>query len=123
MLQMVSNQQRQEENWITFDTLWSLYPKRVARKDAERAWAKLSEADKMQAITALVDWARVWRARGEMQYVPHCSTWLNGERFHDELPQDCSPRHASHVPAKPQDQTPRGEMPQSVRDAIARLKR
>lgn len=111
------------ENWVTFDTLWSLYPKRVAKKDAERAWAKLSEADKALAITALVDWARVWRARGEMQYVPHCSTWLNGERFHDELPQDCAPRHASHVPAKPKDDAPKGEIPDKVREALAKFKR
>src|SRR5574343_1375842 len=106
---------------VTFDDFWTLYPKRVARKDAVKAWTRMTLADRVDALVALVDWRRVWLARGEMEYVPHPATWLNGERWTDELPVDCAPRHASHAPAKPQDDAPRGAMPESVRLALAKV--
>lgn len=122
MLQVVSSQP-QEEVRPTWELFWSLYPRRVAKKDAEKAWSRMKEAERFDAIVALVDWRRVWVSRGEMEFVPYPATWLNGERWTDELPQDCSPRHASHAPAKPREEVERGEMPQAVRDAIARLRR
>lgn len=106
----------------TFDDFWTLYPKHVARKEAERAWAKVSPADRICALVGLVGWRREWIRRGEMQYVPHPSTWLNGERWTDELPQTNMPTHASHVLAAP---TPRGErspMPDHVRAMIAKIR-
>lgn len=104
-----------------FDTFWLLYPKRMARKEARRAWDRLSAADQLAAIVGLAAWRRVWLARGEMQYVPHAATWINGERWTDELPVEVTSSHASHqvVTTKAGE---RGEMPQSVKDLIAKLK-
>jgi hypothetical protein len=110
------------EKWNTFDTLWTLYPRRVARKDAEKAWMRLDEKQRADAIEALVAWRKIW-AQKDIQYIPHASTWLNGERFYDELPVNNAPTHASHVPAKPHLAVERGEMPASVRDAIARIRK
>jgi DNA replication protein DnaC len=109
------------EQWNTFDNFWALYPRRVARKDSEKAWMRLDEKQRADAIEALVAWRKIW-AQKEIQYIPHASTWLNGERFYDELPTNNTPTHASHVPAKPHLESERGEMPESVKAAIAKVR-
>ncbi len=107
----------------TFDDFWLMYPKRVARRDAEKAWARIGPDERVAALVALVKWRRVWLARGEIQYVPHAATWLNGARWEDELPQDiAAPQHASHVAATMPEQAERGAMPQEVRDLLTKLK-
>lgn len=121
-LQLVKQEATPSVETAAFEDFWTLYPRRVARKDAVRAWDRLTAVQKIEALVALVDWRRVWMVRGEMEFVPHAATWLNGERFYDDLPSDSTPTHASHVPAKPHDETPRGEMPQKVRDALAKLR-
>lgn len=107
----------------TFGDFWLLYPKRVAKRDAERAWMRLSADDQVAALTALVDWRRLWMARNEMQYVPHPATWLNGGRWEDELPEQWAGRPASMSPAKlPAEQFVKSEMPAHVREALAKLR-
>ncbi len=108
----------------TFDDFWTLYPRRVARKDALNAWAKVREVDRVACLVALVDWRQVWRARGDDQFVPHAATWLNGERWTDEIPVEFTrPTHASHVAAKQLDQTERGPIPPRVLEALAKLRK
>jgi hypothetical protein len=107
---------------VPFEDFWTLYPRRLAKKDAVKAWTRMSHKARVDALTALVDWRRVWLARGEIEFIPHPATWLNGERWEDELPTNNTPTHASHVPAKPHLESERGEMPASVRDAIARIR-
>ncbi|MDD0969705.1 helix-turn-helix domain-containing protein [Pseudomonas aphyarum] len=71
-----------------FDQFWKLYPKKKSRKDALKAWAKLKPNDELRQtlITALgrhcisEDWAK-----DGGRYIPNAATWLNGERWHDEL--------------------------------------
>src|SRR6185312_6675573 len=107
----------------SFADFWSLYPRRVARKDAERAWQRLSADERIDATIAISKWRAVWIARGEMQYVPHCSTWLNVQRWEDELPNDAMPNHASHVirdASKPAE-VPR-IVPDDIKALIARMK-
>lgn len=108
----------------TFDDFWLMYPKRMARRDAEKAWARVSPEERVAALVALVKWRRVWLARGEIQYVPHAATWLNGARWDDELPEQAQmgPQHASHVAATMPEQAERGAMPQEVRDLLTKLK-
>ena len=69
-----------------FDAAWQLYPKKVGKKDAERAWRKLTEGQRFEVIHALPVHVRYWEASGtDKLYMPHFSTWLNGERWTDEL--------------------------------------
>jgi hypothetical protein len=71
-----------------FEQFWKLYPKKKSRKDAAKAWAKLKPNDELRqiVITALgshcvsEDWAK-----DGGRYIPNAATWLNGERWHDEL--------------------------------------
>ena len=107
----------------SFMDAWSLYPRKVARKAAEKAWQKLNSEQRVEAVIALSKWRSVWISRGELDFVPHFSTWLNGERWTDELPTDCAPNHASHVmrEVKTEPEAPR-VVPQHVIDMIARMK-
>ena len=108
-----------------FGAFWLLYPKKVAKFDAEKAWKKLSEADQLAAIVGLVPWRRVWMQRGELQYVPHAATWLNGHRWEDELPEQWAQgaAHASHAPAVLPETGRSTEMPAHVRAALAKLRK
>lgn len=66
-----------------FDQFWDAYPRRTAKADARRAWAKACRvADPAEVIEA----ARRYAADPnlpEMQFVPHPATWLNGGRWSD----------------------------------------
>src|SRR5208282_5763201 len=76
--------------WTMF---YTLYPRHEARKDAMKAWARMSEADRLAAVMAIADWRQVWRAQGrEIHHVPLPASWLNGERYFDEIPAGLIPR-------------------------------
>lgn len=69
-----------------FDEFWQLWPKREAKKDARRAWDKLSAVNKTAALAALPAHVARWRNEGRARnHIPHPATWLNGERWEDEL--------------------------------------
>jgi hypothetical protein len=78
-----------------FDAFWQSYPRRVARRAAEKAWSKLSDDEKSAALAAIQDHARYWRLTDRAQEViPHAATWLNQARWEDELPAVAKPaRH------------------------------
>ncbi len=110
-----------ESDPITFDDFWLLYPRRVAKKDARRAWARIPAAQHMAILEALVAWRPVWRDK-DPQYLPHAATWLNGERWEDELPEQYRARHLSHLPVEPSAQSERSIMPDKVRQMLAKLR-
>lgn len=71
-----------------FELWWSEYPKKVAKKDAHKAWMsrKVDEAlfdVIMGATRAQIEFAWVHTDR---QYIPHPASWLRGERENDEVP-------------------------------------
>lgn len=71
-----------------FEVFWKLYPNKKSKKDARKAWEKLKPGAelRMTLMTALGNHriSRDW-AKDDGQYVPMASTWLNGERWTDEL--------------------------------------
>ena len=70
-----------------FDEFWSIYPRKVARAYAERCWTKLSPAYRQLALGAISAHVEHWKARKlDWDKLPHCSTWLNQQRWNDELP-------------------------------------
>ncbi len=71
---------------IMFEQLWSRYPKKVGKKAALKAWKKVKPTEHKKLFEALARQksSEQWTAnRGK--YVPHLSTWLNGERWNDEV--------------------------------------
>lgn len=113
-LSLVTPQQEPE-----FDDFWLLYPKRAAKKDARKMWDRMTREQKVAALTACVAWRPIW-AQKEWEYLPHPATWLNGERWEDELPSSIS--SAAHVAANVETRE-RGEMPAHVRELLARLRK
>jgi len=82
-----------------FDDFWAAWPKREAKKDARRAWDKLTAANKAAALAALPAHVARWRREGRARnHIPHPATWLNGERWDDELGEIFAPRQASARP-------------------------
>lgn len=62
------------------------YPRRVGRGAARRAWANaVKKAPPGIIIAGAVHFAEQCKRRGtETTFIPHPSTWLNGERWRDE---------------------------------------
>jgi hypothetical protein len=70
---------------------YELYPKKVARKDAEKAWNKLSDQEQEEALEALPNHNKYWELKNtDKEYIPYPASWLNGFRFQDEL--DLTPK-------------------------------
>jgi len=80
----------QGENQTPFGRFWKVYPKRVAKKAAMKAWeANGCDAIAEQIIKKVKKWAKSekWTANGG-QYCPHPATWLNGQQWTDDDPPD-----------------------------------
>ena len=71
---------------MTFENFWQQYPKKVGKLTAKRSWEKLSLDNQQKALEAIVEHRKYWAAKGtDWEFIPHASTWLNQERFEDEL--------------------------------------
>jgi len=71
---------------MTFENFWSQYPKKVGKLTAKRSWEKLSLDNQQKALEAIVEHRKYWVAKGtDWEFIPHASTWINQERFEDEL--------------------------------------
>jgi hypothetical protein len=93
---------------VSFSDFWAKYPRRVAKKDAEKAWRGIEPIEHQKILRALEQQKRSdqWRREGG-QYVPYAASWLRGERWTDELEGDLSMgecawnRHGTREPGKP----------------------
>ena len=69
-----------------FDEFWSAYPKKLnkakARTAFEAAQKKATPALMLEAVKAQAS-SEDWKKDGG-QFIPHPTTWLNGERWSDE---------------------------------------
>lgn len=104
---------------VTFEEFWAIYPRRVAKRDAIKAWAKLDKDQQLAALIGLADWRKVWIAKGEMEFVPYPATWLNGWRWEDELPASAVASHPSQIQFKPTAPVNRAPIPA---DVLAKIK-
>ena len=69
-----------------FLTFWKAYPKKRAKKAAEKAFFKLNPSEglleKMLEALERQKKSREWQEDGG-QYIPYPATWINGERWED----------------------------------------
>jgi hypothetical protein len=71
---------------MEFNLFWAQYPKKVGKLTAKRSWEKLSLDNQQKALEAIAEHRKYWAAKGtDWEFIPHASTWLNQERFEDEL--------------------------------------
>ena len=71
-----------------FDRFWQAYPRKTAKPQAAKAFARLRPDEpllsRMLAALALQRQSAQWQ-RDDGQFIPHPSTWLNGRRWEDEF--------------------------------------
>jgi hypothetical protein len=69
---------------LDFDLFWLPYPKKEAKKAAQKVWDKLSIEKQQKAIDALPSHITKWAEKDNL-YVPNASKWFNEERWEDVL--------------------------------------
>lgn len=68
-----------------FDMAWSEYPRKVGKGQARKAWnTAIKKEDPVKILEALEKHSMSWDGKSP-EYIPHLSTWLNGERWLDDL--------------------------------------
>lgn len=66
-----------------FDLFWAKYPRKIGKGQAVKAWrAATKKADAPTILGGLDAHLPIW-AHTEEKFIPHASTWLNGERWED----------------------------------------
>jgi len=76
-----------EKTW--FDEFWEAYPRKVGKASAKKVWDRLKPnaelktkiLDAVEKQKSSVQWSS-----DNGQFIPHPTTWLNGERWGDDLP-------------------------------------
>lgn len=83
------------ERFIEF---WSVYPKKVGKGAAEKAWSKIKpNAELHLKILSAIERQKMseqW-LRDNGQYIPNPATWLNQRRWEDEL-QEANPARGGY---------------------------
>lgn len=68
-----------------FDEFWKVYPRKTAKGDARKAWAKAIKAGHSPAaITAGATRFATERQGQDPKFTPYPASWLNAERWGDE---------------------------------------
>lgn len=69
---------------VDFAEFWERYPRKVAKPNAEKAYAKAAKAHGHDAIMFGLSQHLPSMEAKEPQFIPHPATWLNGKRFNDQ---------------------------------------
>lgn len=69
-----------------FDRFWDVYPRKVNKRDAQKAWAALNPTDELveQIIEDVKERIRIDWASKQKCYIPHPATYIRGARWEDE---------------------------------------
>lgn len=68
-----------------FAEFWSIYPRKVAKPNALKAWKKaLRSASPEQIISGAERYAKLMTGK-DAEYIAHPATWINGARWEDEI--------------------------------------
>jgi hypothetical protein len=69
-----------------FDKFWDLYPRKVAKRVAQRKFEALRLDEQKLALEALPNHIKYWKTKNtEMDFIPHAATWIGQFRFEDEI--------------------------------------
>jgi len=67
-----------------FSEFWKAYPRKIAKKAAQRAWKTLSEVS-LETILAAVEAQKKTKQWQEKRFIPYPATWLNRGSWEDEV--------------------------------------
>jgi uncharacterized protein YdaU (DUF1376 family) len=67
-----------------FDIFWKQYPRKVAKPNAQKAWNKIKPDDVvLKKMLDAINQQGLYSK--EIQFVPHPASWLNAQRWEDEI--------------------------------------
>jgi len=83
------NKEKKEIYTPQFDEFWSVYPRKVSKTDAAKAWNTLIKSGTSidEIITATRNYATECQGK-EMQFIKHAATFLKNDRWKDYLEVD-----------------------------------
>ena len=71
---------------MSFDALWGMYPRKVAKRVAQKSFERLTQAEQALAIAVMPNHIAYWKANDtQLIYIPHLASWLNAYRFEDQI--------------------------------------
>lgn len=74
-----------------FDAFWSAYPRKVAKRAAMKAFAKVMQSKDAPTIKQLLDGVNRYKSSTlDSKFIAHPATWLNQGRWEDDLPETTS---------------------------------
>lgn len=85
---------------VGFEDFWRAYPKKVGKGAAEKAFAKaIKEISQIEILEAVrrQSMSTQWQ-KEDGQFIPHPATWLNQQRWADDLSVFASPKEAKNTP-------------------------
>ena len=76
------------EKW--FEEFWMAYPRKVGKQEATNAWKRIEPDEAlfntiMQGLESVKHWWIINQT--QTKHIPHASTWLNGQRWKDDVSQ------------------------------------
>lgn len=81
--------EKKKEEELLFARFWDAYPKHTAKTAARKAFDKVNpDAAKVETMLAAIEKQKAsaqWQENGG-QFIPYPATWLNQNRWEDELP-------------------------------------
>lgn len=108
-----------DDSYDGFDEFWSVFPKKAGKKEARRAYARLSRRDKAAATAGAATYAEAVAGK-DPAYTKHAQGWLNGRRWEDEI---VRPQPARSTFALPRRHWSDPDAPEWAREAGLRLLR
>lgn len=97
-INLLNDEEKRNAPDALFDTFWKAYPNKKAKPMALKAWKKLKVdavlAERIMLALELHKKTPQW-SKDDGQYIPHPSTWLNQQRWEDELKSEKSSENQS----------------------------
>ena len=74
-----------QDIFIKFDEFFSVYPRKVGKGAAKKAWEKAIEKTDADYIISSADAYAASVEGKDVKFIPHPTTWLNQERYDDKI--------------------------------------
>jgi len=72
--------------YTSFEKFWEVYPRKIGKKPAKLAWEKIKPDDGLlEKILLAVEKQKQTKQWQQKHFIPYPSTWLNQERWKDEV--------------------------------------
>ena len=78
---------KEKEYSVHFEKFYDQYPRKIGKTQASKSWEKIPFSEEVfnEIMAGLANYIKhEWKGK-EMKYIPHAATWLNQERWKDEV--------------------------------------